>query len=98
MFAKLSSVTEPLRQFIKDSSKPGYCFMFEEQHKQSFAKLKKMMSSTKVVQYYNPSKPLKISCDASSHRLGFVLLQHEKPVIYGSRSLSKCEQAYICTN
>ena len=27
----LSSVTEPLRQLIKDSSKPGYCFMFEEQ-------------------------------------------------------------------
>ena len=28
----LSSVTEPLRQLIKDSSKPSYCFMFEEQH------------------------------------------------------------------
>ena len=46
----LSSVTEPLRQLIKDSSKPGYCFMFEEQHKQSFTKLKKMMSSTEVLQ------------------------------------------------
>ena len=90
----LSSVTEPLRQLIKDSSKPGYCFMFEEQHKQAFAELKKMMSSTEVLQYYDPSKPVKISCDASSHGLGFVLLQNEKPVIYGSRSLSKCEQAY----
>ena len=90
----LSGVTEPLRQLIKDSSKPGYCFVFEEQHKQAFAELKKMMSSTEVLQYYNPSKPVKISCDASSHGLGFVLLQNEKPVIYGSRSLSKCEQAY----
>ena len=68
--------------------------MFEEQDKQSFAELKKMMSSTEVLQYYNPSKPVEISCDASSHGLGFVLLQNEKPVIYGSRSLSKCEQAY----
>ena len=33
--SNLSSVTEPLRQLIKDSSKPGYCFMFEEQHTQS---------------------------------------------------------------
>ena len=90
----LSSVTEPLRQLIKDSSKPGYCFMFEEQHKQAFAELKKMMSSTEVLQYYDPSKPVNISCDASSHGLGFVLLQNEKPVVYGSRSLSKCEQAY----
>ena len=44
--ADLSSVTEPLRQFVKDSSKPDYDFMFEEQHKQPFAELKKMMSST----------------------------------------------------
>ena len=68
--------------------------MFEEQHKQAFAELKKMMSSTEVLQYYNPYKPVKISCDASNHGLGFVLLQNEKPVIYGSRSMSKCEQAY----
>ena len=89
-----SSVTEPLRQLIKDSFKPGYCFMFEEQHKQSFADFMKMMSSTEVSQYYNPSIHVKISCGASSHGLEFVLLQNEKPVIYGSISLSKCEQAY----
>ena len=51
------------------------------------------MTSTEVLQYYNPSKPINIYCDASSHGLGFVLIQNEKPVIYGSRSLSKCEQA-----
>ena len=40
----LSSVTEQLHQLIKDSSKSGFCFKFEEQHKQSFAELKKMIS------------------------------------------------------
>ena len=34
--------------------------MFEEQHKQSFTELKTMMSSTEVLQYYNPSKHVKI--------------------------------------
>ena len=44
--SNVSSVTAPLRQLIKDSSKPGYWFMFDEQHKQSFTELKKTMSST----------------------------------------------------
>ena len=64
-----NSVMEPLRVLIKDSSKPCYCFIFEEQHKQSFTELKKMMSSTEVLHYYNPSKLIKIYCDASIHVL-----------------------------
>ena len=59
-FPNVSGVTEPLPQLIKDSSKPCHCLMFEERHKQSFAELKKMMSSTEVLQHYSPSKPVTI--------------------------------------
>ena len=90
----LSSVTEPLRQLIKDSAQRDFKFEFEEKHKKSFDELKKMMSSTQVLRFYDAKQPVLISCDASSKGLGYVLLQDQRPVIYGSKSLTKSEQAY----
>ena len=84
----LSSVTEPLRQLFKDSAQRDFKFEFEEKHKKSFDELKKMMSSTQVLQ------PVLISCDTSSKGLGYLLLQGQRPVIYGSKSLTTSEQAY----
>lgn len=61
------------------------------------------MTSLKVISppglaLYDPNKALKLSADASSYRLGVVLLQRErdgwKPVAYTSRSMTDTEQRY----
>ena len=46
----LSSVTEPLRELIKESNKPGFEFHFDEPHKKSFEELKRMMTNAPVLQ------------------------------------------------
>jgi len=53
-----------------------------------------MVSSTPVLGYYDPSKPLTLSVDASSKGLGAVLFQDEKPLAYASRALSPAQQHY----
>ena len=55
-------------------------------------------SSTAVLQYYDESKSLKVSSDASKERIGAVLLQETNgewmPVAYASRSMTTAEKNY----
>ena len=90
----LSSVTEPLRELIKESNKPGFEFHFDEPHKESFEELKRMMTNAPVLRYYSLDEPITVSCDASQSGLGAVLMQGNKPVAYASKSLTKTEYAY----
>ena len=53
-----------------------------------------MASSTPVLGYYDPSKPLTLSVDASSKGLGAVLLQDGKPLAYASRALTPTQERY----
>ena len=53
-----------------------------------------MASLTLILDYYDPSKPLCLSVDASSKGLGAVLLQDEKPLAYASRALMPTQQRY----
>ena len=90
----LSSVTEPLRELIKESNKPGFEFHFDEPQKESFEELKRMMTNAPVLRYYSLDEPITESCDASQSGLGAVLMQGNKPVAYASKSLTKTEYAY----
>ena len=47
-----------------------------------------------MLQYFDPSKPVKISVDASSKGMSAVLLQDEGPVAYASKSLTSDQQNY----
>ena len=46
------------------------------------------------VWYYAPSKPLKLSCDASKSGLGTVLLQDDIPIAYASKALTPTQSNY----
>lgn len=78
-------------------SKKNQWFWGPDQRK-AFASLKQELSSTPVLQLYDPNKNLKISADASSYGLGGVLLQEHQgiwaPVAYASRALTSTEQRY----
>ncbi|KAJ8332638.1 hypothetical protein SKAU_G00424270 [Synaphobranchus kaupii] len=78
-------------------SKKNQWFWGPDQQK-AFTSLKHELSSTPVLQLYDPNKDLKISADASSYGLGAVIPQKHQdvwsPVAYASRSLTSTEQRY----
>jgi hypothetical protein len=51
-----------------------------------------MATSAPVLSYYDTKKPVTLSVDASSKRLGAVLYQEEKTVAYASRALTPTQQ------
>lgn len=53
-----------------------------------------MVTEAPILNYYNPSSPLAIQCDASQKGVGAALLQNGKPVAYASRALSDAETRY----
>jgi hypothetical protein len=62
--------------------------------KKAFADIKSVLTSTKVLRYYDVSKPVKLTVDASMRGLGAAILQENGVVAYASRALSPAEQRY----
>ena len=90
----LAAVTEPLRQIIKESKKPGFQFIWEQVHEDAFEELKRLLTTAPVLRYFNPKEPIVISCDASQLGVGMVLMQDDQPVHYASKALTSAEYAY----
>jgi hypothetical protein len=100
------------RRFIKDFSKIAkpMCkllvkeapFIFDEECKQAFGALKKILTSTPVIQPPKWGAPFKIMCDASDYAIGAVLCQRidKLPhVIYNaSRTLNDAQLNYSTTD
>ena len=86
----MASESAPLRELLEKQ----VAWHWDQEQETSFQKLKQMVSSTPVLGYYDPSKPLTISVDASSKGLGAVLFQDEKPLAYASRALTPAQQQH----
>jgi len=88
----MASESAPLRELLEKQ----VAWHWDQEQETSFQKLKQMLSSTPVLGYYDPSKPLTLSVDAtcSSKGLGAVLFQDEKPLAYASRALTPAQQHY----
>ena len=60
--------------------------------------LKKLVTESPVLKYYDPSKEMKLSVDASKYGLGATLLhkyeENWAPVAYSSQSLTRSEMNY----
>ena len=56
--------------------------------------MKKALTMTPAVSYYNVMKPVVIQCDAPDSGLGDALLQNGLPVAYSSRALTSAETNY----
>ncbi|XP_028407548.1 uncharacterized protein K02A2.6-like [Dendronephthya gigantea] len=63
-------------------------------HQRAFDNLKSAISSAPALPFYDVSKPVTLTCDASFGGLGAACLQDGLPVAYASRSLTKTEQNY----
>lgn len=86
----MSEITEPLRKLLINNVE--WSWEFEQQ--QSFDKLKKLLTSTPVLSYYDVNKDVVLSVDASSKAFGAVLLQDNHPVAYATKAMSKAQMNY----
>ncbi|KAK2184104.1 hypothetical protein NP493_283g06029 [Ridgeia piscesae] len=86
----LSDILEPLRRPMDKGTE--WCWL--NIHQQAFDRMKKALTSTPVLQYYDVKKPVCIQCDASDGGLGAGLLQDGLPVVYASRALTATERNY----
>ncbi len=75
----------PLRTLIEKDS----VWQWTSEHNRGFEKLKNMLTQAPVLQYYDVTKPLVLSCDASSKGTGAALLQEKLPVAYASKAFTK---------
>ena len=86
----LSDILEPLRRLMDKDTE--WCWLHI--HQEAFDRMKKALTSTPVLQYYDVKKPVCIQCDASDGGLGAGLLQDGLPVVYASRALTATERNY----
>ncbi len=79
-----SDVTGPLRELLRQDGE----WSWRELQDSAFQKLKDAVSSPPVLQYFDVTKPVVLSADASQHGLGAVCLQQGAPVAFASRALT----------
>jgi hypothetical protein len=86
----LSSRTEILRQLIKNDA----VWSWDANQQKCYDELKKCLTSAPTLGYFDESKPVKISCDASKSGLGATLLQGDTPIAYASKSMNETQRKY----
>ena len=87
----MSEITSPIRSLLKNNVQ----FQWLPEHSLAFDKIKEVLMSDPVLQFYEPNKAVTIQCDASKSGLGACLLQEGRPVAYASRSLTETEQRWF---
>ena len=83
----LSDITKPLRELTQKDIE----WTWDLAQWNALEMLKKAVSSTPVLWYYNPQEEVTLQCDASQSGLGAAMLQNGQPVAYASRALAPAE-------
>lgn len=69
-------------------------YRWDSRHQLAFERLKQMLTTAPVLQYFVDAKPVVIECDASQSGLGAALLQDGKVVEFASRAMTEAEKNY----
>ena len=86
----MSTITHPLRELLGKNTP----FNWSTTHDNAISQIKRILTSAPVLGYYDVTKPVILETDASSHGLGAVILQTDKPIAYASRSLTPTQMNY----
>ena len=91
-----SSKTEPLRRLKKKGAKEN--FVLDSDQRTAFNTLKKCLSSSQTLGYFDLKYKTKVVADASPFGLGAILIQDQddgpRVISYAARSLSDVESRY----
>ena len=85
-----SKISAPLRHLLHKEAH----FAWQPEHQKIFDDLKCMITSPPVLAYYDVSRPLTLTCDASQSGLGCACLQDGNPIAFASRTMKDVEQNY----
>ena len=85
-----SEKTAPLRELLRNDAH----WRWGPAQQQAFHTLKADISQPPVLRYFDPSKPVTLSVDASKSGLGAACLQVGFPGAYASRAQTKVETQY----
>ena len=69
-------------------------FQWNPEHQQAADKVKELIASLGILQYFDGNKPVTIQVDSSMRGLGVTLFQSKGPVEYRSKLLSETEHRY----
>ena len=86
----MSTKTLPIRELLKWD----VVFEWGPSQDRAFQEIKEILSAAPVLAFYDVTKPVVITCDASKSGLGAALLLENKPIAYTSRALSDAETQY----
>ena len=98
MVNQLSKYQPRIAELSKPLSSKNH-WSWGDAQQQVFSALKQSLASTPTLAHYDAHRATKLSSEASSYRLGAVLLQKQdndqwRPVAYASRAMSPTEQRY----
>jgi hypothetical protein len=85
-----SRIMKPMTELLKKGAK----FEWGQKCEDAFDTLRQHLTTTPVLAQHNNNKPFDVYCDASSSRLGCVLMQDNRVIAYASRGLRPHEQNY----
>lgn len=85
-----AETTAPLRTLLIKSN----AWIWNDEQQRAFDLLKKKLTETPVLKYYDVNEPVMLSVDASLKALGAVLLQNNQPVAYAAKALTQTQQDY----
>ena len=84
----LAATLEPIRALTRKDTP----FVWSKECEDAFNTLKKNLSESPCLAYFDSSKEVVIQADSSKHGIGAVLLQEGRPIEYASRALTPSEQ------
>lgn len=86
-----AKIAKPMTTYLKKGSKID---INNIEYKNSFETLKNYLINEPILVYPDFTEPFTLTTDASNYAIGAVLSQKDKPICYGSRTLSKAEINY----
>ena len=87
-----SSLAKPLYELA--SSGEASEFLWTSQGRKAFSELRHTLCAMGARAYFDPNKKVVVQTDASACGVGAVVLQDNKPIIFGSRALTPTENRY----
>ena len=88
----LSTVTAPIRELLRKDTE----FQWSHERNKAFKEIKEILTRqpSAVLKFFDVTKPITVSFDASKNGLATVLLQDEQPITYASRPMTEAKTRY----